>query len=95
MGLHHIFFSWYLKNPIHLTPIILIIFKPIIAEQTHLNTVFSHGPYVSAGFKLTSQSCIVKNYVKKTTHFNVMWRATMVQGVEIVHTVEIFEKCNN
>ena len=40
MGFHHIFFSWYLKNPIHTTLIIQKIFQHIIAERTHLKTCF-------------------------------------------------------
>ena len=49
MGLHHIFFSWYLKNPIciYSTCGILRIFERNIAEQTHLKTPFFHGPLVS------------------------------------------------
>ena len=51
MGLHHIFFSWYLKNPIHTTTVILKINQQTIAEQTHLKTPFFHGPFVR-GIKL-------------------------------------------
>ena len=47
MGFHHIFYSWYLKNPIHTTPVILKIFQNTIAELTHLKTPFFHGPFVS------------------------------------------------
>ena len=40
MGFHHIFFSWYLKNLIHATLVILNIFQRIIGEKTHWKTPF-------------------------------------------------------
>ena len=40
MGFHHIFFSWYLMNPVLTTPIILKIFQHTTTEQTHLITPF-------------------------------------------------------
>ena len=47
MGFHHIFYSWYIKNPIHTTPVILKILQHTIAELTHLKTSFFHGPFMS------------------------------------------------
>ena len=75
-------------------------------KEPYLCWIFSIGPdyyllknanLARSGFKLTSQSRIMKNYMKNFLLFSVTWRATMVQGAEyfeILHAVEIFEKWN-